>query len=73
MRADRLEIPHQADRIAVGQGQRFHIHDRIGKAGMDEHVAEIVHVDEPADVGRRIGGNKRRTQLLERVRAESGE
>ncbi len=44
--ADRLQLGQQCARRLEGQRDVLHVHDRIGEAGVDEHVADVVHVDE---------------------------
>ena len=72
-RADRLEVTHQRRRIGVGQGKLLHVHHGLGKAGIHQHVAEIVHIDEAADVSRPIHARERGAQLPQRVGSESRE
>ena len=52
---------------------RLLVEDRIGEAGADEHVAEIVHVDEGRRRRRPAERRVERAQLAQRVRAEAGE
>jgi hypothetical protein len=66
-------VGEEGARRSVGQGDHFHVHHRIAESGRDQHVAQIVHVEETP---RRIAGADflcRRTQLFQRVGAERGE
>ena len=62
-----------ASRVGVGERQIFHVHHRIGEAGVHEQVADVVHVDEAADVRVPVDARERRAQLLQRVGTERRE
>jgi hypothetical protein len=72
-RAERLQFGQQRPGIHIGQRQRLHFHHRICEACPDEHVAEIVHVDEAVGVRMAVGTRERRAQFLQRVRPERRE
>ena len=71
--AQALQLFQQLARFAVGEGVAEHIQHRVAQAGGEHRVADIVHVQEAADVRLLIGLGPRRAQLLQRVRAEAGE
>ena len=60
--------------VVVRQRHVFHVHHRIGEAGVDQHVADVVHVDEA--IGMRARRRRRRKaarNLAQRVGAERRE
>ena len=67
--ADRLQLGEQRARRLVRQHDVFHVHDRIGEARVDEHVADVVHVDEAV----RVRGTVRARENAARIsRSVSG-
>ena len=72
-RADRLQIAHHRRRLGIGQRDEFHMHHRIRETGVHEHIADIVHVGEAADMGVAVDSGKGGAQLLERVGTERRE
>ena len=53
----------------VGQRVSLHVHDRLGEAGTNERIAEVVHVDELVHVDMAVHGRPGAAQLDERVGA----
>ena len=63
----------QVARLAVGQGDVLHVQYRIAQAGGEHRVADVMHVQEAADVRGLVHLGPGRAQLLERIRAQGGE
>ena len=46
MRTDVLQVVQYPAHIIISQRDVFHVHHRLGKTAVREHVADIVHVGE---------------------------
>lgn len=66
-------IFQQLLRRGVGQRQRFLIHDRIGKAILDQQIAEVVHVHEAGRGGVESGVRQGLPQFAQRAGPQTGE
>ena len=73
VRADTAQILHYRFYIGVSERDNFHVHHRLGKATLRQHVADIVHVSETADVVVSIHTMKGSAQLFKRIRTEGAE
>src|SRR5690554_4626053 len=50
VRAYGLKIPHNGDHIVIRQREMLHIQYWRTKTGTHQGIADIVHIDEPADM-----------------------
>ncbi len=51
---DGLEVTHQGDRLFVGDGDLFHIDDRITQFAREHRISHIVHIGEAIDMNRAV-------------------
>ena len=68
-----LEIAHDADDIVISECEALDIEHRGGKPGAYQRIADIVHIDESADMHVIRISLGRLAQLFQGIRAEGAE
>ncbi|WP_157781846.1 hypothetical protein, partial [Rubrivivax gelatinosus] len=67
------QLGNRRSRVRPCQRDGFLVHHRIGETGLDQHVAEVVHVDERRERRRPALLGVERTQPLQRARTQRRE